>query len=141
MDGMVRLLQHTIIGSYLLTDFILDSLIWFPIWLIFNISWYCLDAFDVHLIWLPLECYVVAYILVCILTSSIFAIFPTIFGLFSFQYAFENIFICVAQWKFCRLIVMLNEASVCMRNKINKTLMILIVSRLVWNISGYRFSI
>lgn len=84
----------------------------FPIWLIFNIFWYRLDAFDVHLIWLPLEYYVVAYILVCMLTSSIFTTFSTIFGLFSFQNTFENIFIilrctmnifsihCNARWCF-----------------------------------------
>lgn len=120
-----------IIGSYLLPDFILDSLIWFPIWLMYNISWYRLDAFDVHLIWLPLECYFVAYILVCMLTSSIIAIFLPFSVHFHFNmplrifsFALYNV-----QWKFCRLIVMHDDVSLCMRNKIHKAFTIYDIDR------------
>lgn len=82
-----------------------------------------------HLIWLTLESYVVAFTFVCMLTSSIIAIFPSFSVYFPFDDAFENIFIFVTQWKFSPV------------HTIDKTLTILIVSWYVWNISGYQFSV
>lgn len=79
------------------------------------ISWYRLDAFDVHLIWLPLECYVVVCIgdTICFFRDSFYQV--------PYNY----------HWTFCSFHLDAQCGS-----KYWKSIVVL-----VWKISGYQFSI